>query len=431
MPEAHDAYGALRFRDYRRLLCGSVLFSIGMEMQAVAVAWELYERTDSPLALGLTGLAQFLPVLLLALPAGQVADLFNRKFVLMAAQFCGALTSLGLFYVSYWEGPVALVYVFLVMVGVVRAFQVPSRQSLVPQVVPLELLHNAVTWNSTGWQIANMVGPMLGGLVLALFLPSVAYLLTAGLALVCVAFISTIHPRPQVRSQEPRSLQTLLAGLRFVWQTKPILATITLDLFAVLLGGATALLPIFARDILQVGPEGLGWLRAAPSVGAMVMAMVLAHRPPMQEAGKTLLKAVAGFGVATIVFGLSQDFVLSFGMLVLLGALDNISVVIRQTLVQTLTPDAMRGRVSAVNTLFISSSNELGAFESGVAAQLFGPVGAVVLGGVGTLGVVVTVKGLWPELVRLGPLRPGKRVDVTDPPPIASDQEPSPLQEKS
>jgi MFS family permease len=281
----------------------------------------------------------------------------------------------------------------------------PARAALLPQVVPAEALGNAITWNSSGWQIAATVGPGLAGLVIAVTKrASWAYLLAALGALACAALVASIRPRAPARHREPISLNSLLAGLRFVYRTKLIFATLTLDLFAVLLGGATILLPVFAKDILEVGPVGLGCLRAAPSIGALVMAVILAHRPPLRRAGPTLLVAVAGFGAATIVFGLSRDPTLSFLMLALAGALDNISVVVRHTLVQVLTPDAMRGRVFAVNSIFISSSNELGAFESGISAEWFGPVISVVGGGIGTILVVLGVMALWPQVMRLGQL---------------------------
>jgi MFS family permease len=416
MHGAHDPYAALRHADYRRLLTGNVLFAIGSQMQGVAVGWELYGRTGSALALGLVGLVQFLPVLLLALPAGHAADRYSRKRLVLSAQGTMAVTSLALASLSFWEGPVPLVYLCLLVVGTSRAFLIPARWALVPQVVPVEHLANAVTWNSSGWQIASVGGPALGGLVMALADGQAAgvYLLAAACALACVGLLASIRPRKSARIRDEMSLRSLLAGVRFVWGSKVILATITLDLFAVLLGGATALLPIYAKDILHVGPLGLGWLRAAPSLGALVMAAVIAHRPPLRRAGRALLGAVAGFGVATVVFGLSEDVVLSFLMLAVTGALDNISVVIRGTLVQVLTPDAMRGRVSAVNTLFIVSSNELGEFESGVTAAWFGPVASVVAGGVGSVLVVVAVMLIWPQLLRLGPLHAPRRAEPPD-----------------
>jgi MFS family permease len=405
MHRTHDPYAALRHRDYRRVLAGSVLAAMGTEMQAVAVGWELYQRTDSPAALGIVGLVQFLPVLLLSLPAGHAADRYSRKYIVALALGLMVIASLGLAGLSLSKGPVPLIYVCLLLAGISRAFSAPARWALVPQVVPPEILSNAITWNSSGWQIASVLGPSLGGLVIgATGRAAGAYLGTALCCLTCAALVASIRPQMATRHIEVGSLQSLLAGIRFVWSTKLILATITLDLFAVLLGGATALLPIFARDILHVGPSGLGWLRAAPSLGALLMAITLAHRPPFRRAGRTLLAAVAGFGVATIIFGLSQNFVLSFAMLALTGALDNISIVVRGTLVQGLTPDSMRGRVSAVNAVFIGSSNELGAFESGATAALFGAVISVVGGGIGTLVVVLLVMLRWPQVYRLGAL---------------------------
>jgi MFS family permease len=383
-----------------------MLASIAREMQSVAVGWELYQQTNSAAALGLVGLVQFLPVLLLSLPAGHAADRHSRKGLLLAAQGAMALTSLGLAALSLLEGPVPLVYLCLLLAGVSQAFSAPARWALVPQVVPEGALGNAITWNSSGWQVASMLGPTLGGLVIAWTEEAAgAYFLALLGSLACAALVAGIRPPSRPSQREAVTLQSLLAGIRFVWGNKLILAAITLDLFAVLLGGATALLPIYARDILDVGATGLGALRAAPSLGALVMAVVMAHRPPLRRAGPTLLLAVAGFGAATIVFGLSESPLLSFAMLTLTGALDNISVVVRGTLVQLLTPDSMLGRVSAVNTIFIVSSNELGAFESGITAYYFGPVASVVGGGVGTLVVVLAVALRWPEVLRLGSLR--------------------------
>jgi MFS family permease len=412
MQATHDPYGALRFRDYRRLLTGNVIAAGGAQMQSAAVYYELYQRTDSAGALGYVGLVLFLPILFLTLPAGQVVDHHSRKWVLIGAQCLLFVTALTLAALSYMQGPVWMIYLCLLLVGVGRAFGAPARWALVPQVVPLPLISNAVTWNSTGWQLSSVAGPSLAGFVIYLqkeYLGDtkqawLAYLVTAVCSLVCIALVTTITPRQEARPPIDRSLHSLLAGVRFVFSTKLILATITLDLFAVLFGGATALLPVFARDILHVDERGYGWLVAAPSLGALVMALALAHLPPFPHAGKALLWAVAGFGAATIVFGLSQSFLLSFITLAVTGALDNISVVIRGTLVQVLAPDAMRGRISAVNSVFIGSSNELGAFESGITAQYFGPVVSVVAGGSATIVVVLLAMLRWPELLRLGPL---------------------------
>jgi MFS family permease len=307
--------------------------------------------------------------------------------------------------VSQHEGPVPLVFAFLVLAGMARALGMPARGSLIALVVPVEALGNAVTWSSTGWQLATVAGPMIGGWIIAVTLePSIAYTTTAVGLLVCIMLAAQLQPRRPPPSSQTRSLRELLAGIRFVWRTELMLAAITLDLFAVLLGGATALLPIYAKEILHVGPSGFGWLRAAPSLGALVMALIMAHRPPLERPGRTLLWAVTGFGVATVVFGVSDDFYLSFAMLALTGVFDNISVVIRGTLMQVLTPDEMRGRVTAVNAVFISSSNQLGAFESGMTAAWFGPIASVVGGGIGTIVVVLTSMLLWPRLRRLEPL---------------------------
>ncbi len=407
---AHDPYAALRLRDYRCLLSGGVFASIGVEIQATVVFWELTQRTgneeSAAVAVGLAGLALFLPVLLLALPAGQAADRYHRRRLLQAAQGVVILAALGLAAISWWQGPLWQMYLFLVLAGVGRAFTAPARSSLLALVVPPHLLPNAVTWNSTAYQFANVAGPAFGGLMLWLAGGAApVYLLTAGCALDCILLVAPVKLKVAPPT-EPRSLHSLLAGARFIWRTELLLAAITLDLFAVLLGGATALLPIFASKILHVDALGYGLLRAAPALGAVLMAVTLAHRPPLRRAGRALLLSVAGFGVATIVFGLSRNFALSFAMLALTGALDNVSVVVRGTLMQVLTPNEMRGRVGAVNFIFISSSNELGAFESGMVARWLGPVGSVVFGGVGTLVVVAAAALRWPRLARLGTLHP-------------------------
>ena len=407
---AHDPYVLLREGNYRRFLLAGMCATVGGQMQGVAVGWELYERTGSPTALGLVGLAQVVPVLLLAIPAGHAADRHSRKGQIVVAHTLLLAAALGLALLSGLRGPVGLWYVCLVLNGVGQAANMPARWAILPQVVPRAQVASAVTWNSSAWQIASVAGPALGGLVIAWTRgATAAYALNAACLAVAIALTTTFHLRPIRRDPDPLSWQSVLAGLRFVFRTELILATITLDLFAVLLGGATALLPVFAKDILHVGPAGLGWLRAAPSLGALLMAVMLAHRPPLRRAGRSLLWAVGGFGAATVVFGFSTDPYLSFAMLFLTGALDNVSVVVRHTLVQVLTPDAMRGRVSAVNTIFIGSSNELGEFESGLAARFFGPVAAVVLGGVGAVAIVFLVAAAWPAVLRLGPLHEAGR----------------------
>jgi MFS family permease len=401
----HDPYAALRIADYRRLMLACVASSIGGEVQAVAVGWELYERTRSPAVLGLIGLVQLLPVYALALPSGHAADRYSRTRLFVIAEALLALAAVGLAILSFGGGPVWAFYACLALTGMGQALLRPARWALMPQVVPREHLQNAVTWNSTSWQFAAIAGPAVGGTIIAMAGGAGwAYVLTAVLSVLAIVQIGSIHTRPAANPTEPTTLGSFLAGFKFIWSNDLILATITLDLFAVLLGGAQALLPMFASDILHVGPEGLGWLRSAESIGALMMALTLAHRRPFQKAGPTLLMAVSAFGLAMIGFGLARDVRLSFLMLLIAGAVDNISVVVRSTLIQTLTPDSMRGRVSAVNSLFIGTSNELGGFESGVTAALFGPIASVVGGGIGTLLVVAVVVAAWPRLLRLGPL---------------------------
>lgn len=404
-PARHDPYAALRLPEARRFLLGNTVVAMGAQMQSVAIGWELYVRTGSALALGYVGLVQALPVILLALPAGQLADRLDRRRIVQLTLVLMAAGSLGLALLSWQRGPVIWIYALLLLIGLCRAIEGPAASAFLPQIVPLSLFNNAVTWNSSAFQIASVVGPAVGGLLIAWFRSATpVYALDALCLLAFFGMLSTIKSRQTARRTEAANLRSLLAGLAFVWRTKIILATITLDLFAVLFGGAVFLLPVFAEDILRVGPAGLGYLRAAPSVGALTMALLLAYLPPMKRAGKRLLWAVAGFGCATIIFGLSQSFWLSLAVLFLLGAFDNISVVVRHTLVQVLTPDAMRGRVSAVNNVFIGASNELGGFESGLTAALFGPMASVVGGGLGTLVVVAWVAAQWPQVRRLGSL---------------------------
>ncbi|PLS80708.1 MAG: MFS transporter [Chloroflexi bacterium] len=401
----HDPYAALRFPDFRWLTLGQFISTLGTQMVGVAVGWELYERTNSAFALGFVGLVQVLPVILLSLPAGHAADRYDRRRLVVGSQLLLALCSLGLALISFAQGPLALVYACLFGIGVARAFSSPASSTLLPQTVPPQHYANAATWGSSTWQLAAVMGPTLGGFLIAVSLSAaLVYLCDVVACLLFVLALSMVRGRQVARSTEALNLRSLLAGVHFLRQNKILLAAITLDLFAVLLGGATTLLPVFARDILQVGPTGLGWLRAAPSIGALAMAIILAYLPPIKRAGRVLLWAVAGFGVATVVFGLSRSFALSFLMLGLLGAFDNVSVVIRHTLLLVLTPDELRGRISAVNSVFIGASNELGGFESGVAAALLGPITAVAAGGIGTILVVLVVALVWPEMRRLGRL---------------------------
>ena len=374
-----------------------------MQIQSVAIAWEIYERTDSARALGFTGGIQALPVILLALPAGQMADMFDRRKLVCISRLLAAICSLGLAALSYYEAPVNWMYGLLLLASICGTIGRPAQASLLPQLVPAEVFPNAATWSSSTWQFAGVIGPALGGLVL-IYSIQVAYVLAAVGSTFFAISVLTLNPKRSERKKEPVTISTLLAGCQFVWNKKVLFTIISLDLFAVLLGGATYLLPIFAKDILHVGETGFGILRAAPAVGAFAMAIGIAHLPPFRKAGVAMLWAVAGFGLATIVFGVSQSFTLSLVMLFLTGALDNISVVVRHTLIQLLTPDAMRGRVSAVNSVFISSSNQIGGFESGETAEWWGPVTAVVVGGVGTIVVVIATAVLSPKLLKIGSL---------------------------
>jgi MFS family permease len=405
-----DAYAALRVRDFRRFLCGHLLSVLGVQMQTVAVGWQLYERTGSAWALANVGLVQVIPMLSFALIAGHAADRYDRRKTLMAATVLAVLSASGLALATRAGGGIGLIYACLFLSGAARAFQGPARSSLMPQLVPRETFTNSITWAVSGFELSSLLGPALGGMLIWWFGGAFwVYVLAALGSVFYFSMCATLSGRAYVAEtrQAPNAVSgfaRLAAGLHFVRDSKVLLAAMSLDLFAVLFGGAVALLPIYARDILHVGPAGLGWMQAAPSFGAISMAMLMNHLPPLKQAGRTLLLAVAGFGAATIVFGLSRNFWLSLAMLFLTGAFDNISVVIRQTLATLLTPDEMRGRVSAVNGMFISMSNELGRVESGSVAALTTPVFSVISGGIGTLLVVSVIALLSPQLRKYGAL---------------------------
>ncbi len=407
MPQPRPtAYAALAQPNFQRFLVGFVFAGTGLQMLAAAASWEIYERTNSAWHLGLAGLARALPVLLLALPAGHAADLYSRRNIVVASQIGFALCAGGLALVSRAQAPIWMLYALLFATGCCRAFNGPARGSLLPTIVTAPTFHNAVTWTSAAFQYAAIVGPIVAGVLIArsgVVWP--VYALTAVGNLVFAVLALGIRPLVATPGNGTFTARSMLAGMGHLWRERTILGAITLDLFAVLLGGATALMPIFAKDVLGVGELGFGALRAAPYVGALVMAFVIAHRPPFRRAGTTLLWAVASFGVAMIVFGLSRNLWLSLAALIAAGAVDNISVVVRHVLVQVRTPDELRGRVGAVNSVFIECSNELGAFESGAVAALVSPVFSVVSGGVGTIAVAVVVALAFPELRRLGELR--------------------------
>ena len=371
-------------------------------MLAVAVGWQLYSLTGRALDLGLVGLVQFIPMVLLTLVVGQVADRCDRRLVVIVCEVVKAVgvAGLALGSIGGWQSR-ASIFLLVALVGAAQAFENPAMTALVPEVVPRELISPAMAWVISAGQTAQIVGPALGGLLYALG-PGATYLTAGALFILAGAGAAAIRVVRTTRSREPVTLATVFSGVAFIWSRRVLLGTMSLDLFAVLLGGATALLPAYARDILGTGPFGLGLLRAAPAVGALATSVLLAHYPLERRIGPTLFRAVVVFGIATCVFGLSTNFVLSIAALSVLGAADVVSMVIRVSLAQIRTPDAMRGRVSAVHSLFTGTSNQLGAFESGLAAALLGTVPAVLLGGVGTIAVA----GLWlvffPELRRLG-----------------------------
>ncbi len=392
---------------------GFVLFQIArflivaaVEMQAVAVGWQVYEITKRPLDLGYVGLAQFLPAILLFPISGHASDRFERRHVLSAC-YAGYAICFALLLALAERGghPIHSIYAVLILIGVVRSFNSTASRAILPQLVPEEHFPNAVAWNASIFQAATILGPSFGGILYAAFHgPSIVY----GVALLTAigATVSSFRIKPEVkaRARESMTFKTVFAGLHYIWRKKLILGAISLDLFAVLLGGAVALLPVYAREILHTGPWGLGLLRTAPGVGAAIMAVLLAHWPLRGRSGPTLLWSVAGFGIFTIIFGISRSLTISLIALLLLGASDMISVIIRATLTQLATPDEMRGRVTAVDMIFIGTSNEFGQFESGVTAQWFGTVPAVVLGGVGTLVVIAVWAWLFPELRHAGEL---------------------------
>lgn len=400
---SHDPYAALRIVGYRWYSLGSIFSIIGQQLQSVAIGWEIFGRTHKTLSLGWIGLVQAIPVIALALPAGQLADWASRKTIIAATQSISAICSLGLALVSWQHGSIGMMYLLLGAGATSSALGWPARAALVPQIVPAEIFSNAASWNSSFFQLAAMTGPAIGGFIISRQVWP-AYVLDASCAAWFAILVTTIRLTVEPPKRQTPTLRGLIAGVHFVWQTKIILATITLDLFAVLLGGAVYLLPAVAKDLLHVGSFQFGCLRAAPAVGALLMAIVVAHRPPMKRAGRAMLWAVVGFGAATIVFGLSRNYWLSLAMLFLTGAFDNISVIVRHTLVQVLTPDEMRGRVSAVNNVFIGASNELGGLESGVTAAIFGTVASIVGGGIGTIVVVILTAILWPQVREFGSL---------------------------
>ncbi len=404
-----DPYAVLRYANYRYFVLGRSFFTLAMQMQTVAVSWDIYQRLhvntrDAALALGFIGLVQVLPMILLTLPGGQAADRYDRKTILRTTQLLFAACALAMLILSRTHAHVGYYYLVLGIAGCGRAFTAPAITSLFPTLVPREVLPNAMMWNSSIFQTTAMIGPAIGGIIVAKWGPATSYTINILCASLAFLTFSLTVSKAAHADKPPITWDSVLSGVRFVFSTRLLLGLFCLDLFAVLLGGATALLPIFASEILHAGPQGYGLLRAAPSLGAIIMAVISAHLPPWHKAGRVMLLAVVGFGVATIVFGVSKIFWLSLVALALTGMCDNISVVVRQTVMQMITPDAMRGRVSSVTFLFISCSNELGELESGVTAKWFGAIESVVIGGIGTILVVVGAALVFPEIARLGRL---------------------------
>lgn len=405
----HDPYASLRVRNYRWFIASVLTMTLSAQIQGVVVAWQIYDITRDPLSLGLMGLAEAGPFIAFALYAGHVADRANRHHVTLAAISAMVLCSASLLTFNLIPGFLhahgALPFYAVIFVsGIARSFAQPARQALGAELVERRLYANAVAWRSSTWQFAAVVGPAIGGLIYGFASPRVAYIADAAMMLVSFAAFATIDYHHRERPVERRETigESLGSGVRFVFGESVLLSALTLDLFSVLLGGAEALLPVFADQVLHVGPQGLGVLRAAPAAGAVVASIYLAHRPPFKRAGRTLLYAVGAFALCIVGFGLSRNFTISIALLAISGVADNVSVLIRSTLLQVLTPTALFGRVSSVNSIFVGSSNEIGAFESGVMARLIGTVPSVVLGGFASLAVVITVGAIVPRLRRLG-----------------------------
>ena len=404
---------AFRSRDFRLYQSARLLVVLGAEAQSVAVAWQVYQITHSALSLGYTGLALFLPGLLFTLAAGHVADRYDKRYVILTCYGLQALATCALLWISLHPvRSIAPIYAVLFLIGTGRCFSGPAASALLPSLVPKEDFVNAVTWGATIYQVANATGPMVGGLLFTATLAGlgagwarwqgapIVYCFTLAMLCLFIVLVGSIRVRAAASAGKAFNAKTVLAGLRYVLETRLLLGSISLDLFAVLLGGAVALMPIFAQTVLHAGPRGLGLLRAMPSLGAMLVSLTLVVRPIKRRAGRLMLICVGVFGAATVIFGLSRSMWLSMVALFVVGASDMVSVVVRSSVLQLATPPEMRGRVSAVNWLFIGASNEFGEFESGVTAHWFGAVRAVVIGGIGSLVVTGAAAVLFPALRR-------------------------------
>lgn len=408
MPETpHSPYAALALPDFRKLLLSHGTLTVAREAEIVVVGWQVFALTKDPLTLGLIGLAEALPYIAVALYAGHVADRTERRSLAVAGTFALMISAIALLLLTITPGAIHAgrvwpVYVVIALSATARSFMRPAVFALSAEVVPRELYPNAIAWRTSTWHLAAVAGPAAGGVLYGFAGAAAAYTAVVIVMASSLAAILSVAPRPKPAAPENEVPlgESLQIGLRFVWSEPVLLAAMTLDLFAVLFGGAVALLPAFA-ELLKVGPQGLGFLRAAPAAGSILMGLVIAHRPPMKRAGASLFSCVAMFGVCMILFALSRNFWLSFALLFISGVVDNVSVVIRSTLLQTRTPEHMLGRVSAVNQIFIGSSNEIGAFESGLAARLLGVVPSVLFGGCMTLLVVAITAWRAPVLRKL------------------------------
>ena len=403
----NDSRAAFRYPAFTIFQTARCLVVFALEMQAVAVGWQVYEITKRPLDLGLVGLAQFLPGIVLFLVAGHVADIFDRKKVLIGCDVgFGVCFLLLLVLTAYKTESVATIYAVLVLLGIVRSFNGPASRAILPHLVADEHFQNSVAWASGIFQLATILGPVLGGVVYAIFRgPFAVYLIAAVITAIAVGLLIKLRFTPKPRANSESTSSSVFEGFRYIWREKLILGAISLDLFAVLLGGAVALLPVYAKEIFETGPWGLGLLRSAPGIGAGIMAIVIAYKPLRKNVGATMLWCVAAFGLFTVLFGISRSIVFSLISLFLVGATDMVSVIVRGTLIQVATPDEMRGRVNAVDMIFIGASNELGQFESGVTAQWLGSVPAVIVGGVGAIVVTALWAWMFPELRKVNQLK--------------------------
>lgn len=402
------AFAVWKIRDYRWFTAARFFLTFAIQMQSVVVGWQVYEYTHDALSLGFIGLAEAIPFLIVALFAGHVADVFRRKKVIVFTSTAYLLAAFALFLLSYRFSDVFVllgvlpIYGIIFFTGIARGFLFPSVHAFVAQIVPRELYANSSTWNSTVWHIAAVTGPATGGLIYGFLGVDAAYAAVVVCLMLVMIFLFTVKGRPLPTGVKKQGLFASLGeGLRFVFKNQVILGAMSLDMFAVLFGGAVILLPVFAAEVLFVGPKGLGFLRAAPAFGAVIMSLILAYRPPLKRAGRNLFLGVTGFGICIILFAISRDFVLSLILLVFSGMFDNISVIIRSTTLQLLTPDEMRGRVSSVNSIFVGSSNEIGSFESGLAARLMGLVPSVIFGGSMTLLIAGITARIAPRLRKL------------------------------